>query len=85
MSSDPPPDPPPEADLPPPDPPPDANVPPPDPAGPRLRQRGRLTDPTGQPKTDAPARRERRERIVVMTFLWGTVAVVALLILLALL
>ena len=70
---------------PPPDPPPEANLPPPDPGAPRLRQRGRLTDPTGQPKTDMPARRDRRERIVVMTFLWGCVVIVALFLLLVLL
>ena len=70
---------------PPPDPPPDANVPPPDPDAPPLRARGALTTPTGQPKTGAPARRERRERIVVMAFLWGCVAVVAVFLLLVLL
>lgn len=70
---------------PPPDPPPDANVPPPDPGAPPLRQRGALTTPAGQPKTDAPARRARRERIIVMAFLWGCVAVLAVFLLLVLL
>ena len=70
---------------PPPDPPPGANVPPPDPQR-SPRQRGRLTDPVeGPPRTDAPQRQERRERIVVMTFLWGCVVITAAFLLLVVL
>ena len=70
---------------PPPDPPPGANVPPPDPHR-SPRQRGRLTDPDeGAPRTDAPQRQERRERIIVMTFLWGCVVITAAFLLLVVL
>jgi hypothetical protein len=61
-------------DDPPPEPPPGASLPPRDE---HFRKRGGpLTTPGGQPKTDAPARRVRRERVVVMTFLWSCVAIV---------
>ena len=69
-------------DDPPPDPPPGAEIPP---ADPHFRHRGgSMTTPTGQPKTGEPARRVRRERAFVMTFLWACVVLVVVLTLLAL-
>ena len=62
VSLDPPPEPPPGADLP--------------PGDPHFRKRGGpLTTPGGQPKTGAPERRRRRERVIVMTFLWSCAAI----------
>lgn len=54
---------------PPPEPPPGAHVPHTDE---HFRKRGGpLTTPGGQPGTDAPKRRDRRERTIVMVFLWS--------------
>ena len=58
---------------PPPDPPPDANLPR---TQEPLRRSGRLTEPGGVPNTGAAERRRRRERLVVMVFLWSCVAMV---------
>ena len=68
---------------PPPDPPPGADLPPEDP---HFRKRGgALTTPGGQPRTGEPARRARRERAIVMTFLWSCAAIAIAAVLIALL
>ena len=61
-------------DDPPPDPPPGANVPTQDP---NARRRGRLTDPSsGHPETGLRRRRAIREKRIVLVFLWLVVLIV---------